>query len=129
MEKASPNGSKSYGTSLAFEFIAIENQLEIEVGAQYLSSSRPKEMGAQIIFKKPFELAPNVELGLGLGPAFSREIGSPSNTIKKGITFAADFMFWNTKRVGWYLSPGYTYGIGANSEKSFGVSIGLLFGI
>jgi len=54
---------------LAIEFTAIEHQLEIEVGAQFLSTSNPKKLGAQIISKKPLELAQDVELGLGPGPA------------------------------------------------------------
>ena len=64
MEKNTVDGSKAYGTSLAVEFTAIEHQLDIEVGTQYLSTPNPKELGAQIIFKKPFELASDIELGV-----------------------------------------------------------------
>ena len=126
-EKSLVDGSTAYGTSLAIEFTAIEHQLEIEVGAQYLSTSNPKELGAQIIFKKPLELAQDVELGLGLGPAIWRKTSSSNNSLQLGVAFVADFMFWTTKKVGWYISPSYTYGIGGNAERTLGISAGLLF--
>jgi len=127
MEKNTIDGSKAYGASLAFEFTAIEHQLEIEVGTQYLSTSNPKEIGAQIIFKKPFELAHDVELGVGLGPAIWRKTSSSSNNLQTGVAFVADFMFWTTKKVGWYLSPSYTYGTSSTAERVIGLSVGLLF--
>jgi len=127
IEKSTVDGSKAYGTSLAFEFTAIENQLEIEVGTQYLSTSNPKELGAQIIFKKPFDLAQDIELGLGLGPAVWRRTSSTNNNLQSGVAFVADFMFWTTKKVGWYLSPSYTYGTSNSSERLLGLSVGLLF--
>ena len=112
---------------MAVEFTAIEFQLEIEVGTQYLSTSNPKELGAQIIFKKPFELASDIELGVGLGPAIWRKTSSPNNSLQSGIVFVADFMFWTTKKVGWYLSPSYTYGTSSGAERVIGLSVGLLF--
>ena len=127
MEKNTVDGSKAYGTSLAVEFTAIEHQLEIEVETQYLSTSNPKELGAQIIFKKPFELASDIELGVGLGPAIWRKTSSPSSGLQSGVAFVADFMFWTTKKVGWYLSPSYTYGMSGGAERVLGLSVGLLF--
>ncbi|QWD77967.1 hypothetical protein [Polynucleobacter sp. MWH-Svant-W18] len=127
MEKNTVDGSKAYGTSLAVEFTAIEHQLEIEVETQYLSTSNPKELGAQIIFKKPFELASDIELGVGLGPAIWRKTSSPSSGLQSGVSFVADFMFWTTKKVGWYLSPSYTYGMSGGAERVIGLSVGLLF--
>ena len=127
VEKNTVDGSKAYGTSLAIEFTAIEHQLEIEVGTQYLSTSNPKELGAQIIFKKPFELTQDVELGLGLGPAIWRKTSTSDNSLQSGVVFVADFMFWTTKKFGWYISPSYTYGTSSGSDRSAGVSVGLLF--
>ncbi|MBU3548940.1 hypothetical protein [Polynucleobacter sp. P1-05-14] len=127
MEKNTVDGSKAYGTSLAVEFTAIEHQLEIEMETQYLSTSNPKELGAQIIFKKPFELASDIELGVGLGPAIWRKTSSPSSGLQSGVAFVADFMFWTTKKVGWYLSPSYTYGMSGGAERVIGLSVGLLF--
>ena len=127
MEKNTVDGSKAYGTSLAVEFTAIEHQLEIEVETQYLSTSNPKELGAQIIFKKPFELASDIELGVGLGPAIWRKTSSPSSGLQSVVAFVADFMFWTTKKVGWYLSPSYTYGMSSGAERVIGLSVGLLF--
>ena len=112
---------------MAFEFTAIEHQLEIEVGTQYLSTSNPKELGAQVIFKKPFDLAQDIELGIGLGPAIWRKTSSSSNSLQSGVAFVADFMFWTTKKVGWYLSPSYTYGTSGGAERVIGLSVGLLF--
>jgi len=127
MEKSTVDGSKASGASLAFEFMAIKNQLEIELGTQYLSTSNPKELGAQLIFKKPFELAQDIELGVGLGPAIWRKTSSPNNDLQSGVNFVADFMFWTTKKVGWYISPSYTYGTSSGAERLLGLSVGLLF--
>ena len=127
MEKSTVDGSKAYGTALAVEFTAIEHQLEIELGTQYLSTSNPKELSAQIIFKKPFELAKDIELGVGAGPAMWRKTSSPGNNLQSGVAFVADFMFWPTKKFGWYLSPSYTYGTSSGSDRTAGVSVGLLF--
>jgi len=129
IEKNTVDGSKAYGASLAFEFTAIEHQLEIEVGTQYLSTSNPKELGAQIIFKKPFELASDIELGVGLGPAIWRKTSSSSNNLQSGVAFVADFMFWTTKKIGWYISPNYTYGTSSSAERVIGLSAGLLFSL
>jgi hypothetical protein len=127
IEKNTVDGSRAYGTALAVEFTAIEHQLEIELGTQYLSTSNPKELGAQIIFKKPFELAKDIELGVGAGPAIWRKTSSPGNNLQSGVAFVADFMFWPTKKTGWYLSPSYTYGTSSGSDRTIGVSVGLLF--
>jgi len=127
VDKSTFNGKTTYGSSIAVEFTAIEHQLEIEVGAQYMSSASPQVMGSQIIFKKPFQLAPTVELGLGLGPNMSRKVRAGDSHWQTGIAFSADLMVWPTKKLGWYASPEYVHGLNSRSDRSLGLSIGLLF--
>ena len=128
LDRSLTDKKTTYGSSVGLEFTAIENQLEIEVGAQYLSSSSPKVLGAVVLFKKPFELSKGVELEIGLGPSISRKV-SPSGGWQSGITFSPELMIWPTKKMGWYISSEYTRGLGKEAEKSVGLSIGLLFPI
>jgi len=126
LDRSLTDKKTTYGSSVGLEFTAIEHQLEIEVGAQYLSSSSPRVLGGVILFKKPFELSHGVELEIGLGPSISRKI-SPSGGWQSGITFSPELMIWPTKKIGWYISPEYNRSLGKDAEKSVGLSIGLLF--
>lgn len=128
LDRSLTDKKTTYGSSIGLEFTAIENQLEIEVGAQYLSSSSPQVLGAVVLFKKPFELSKGVELEIGLGPSISRKMNSLGSW-QPGITFSPELMIWPTKKIGWYISSEYTRGLGKEAEKSVGLSIGLLFPI
>jgi hypothetical protein len=45
------------------------------------------------------------------------------------MEFVLDFMFWHTKRVGWYVEPSYGYGLRkSRGERSYGGSAGILIG-
>ena len=91
LDRSLTDKKTTYGSSVGLEFTAIEHQLEIEVGAQYLSSASPRVLGGVVLFKKPFELSHGVELEIGLGPSISRKI-SPSGGWQSGITFSPELM-------------------------------------
>jgi hypothetical protein len=41
-----------------------------------------------------------------------------------------DFMFWPTRNVGWYVEPSYdTTGLRATSDRSLGLTAGLIIGL
>jgi hypothetical protein len=67
----------------------------------------------------------------GFGPEWihTRDYGIKTNAV--GGEVVLDFMFWPSAkhRFGWYLEPGYEYKFGRNTERSVGISGGLLIAI
>ena len=120
-----PGGNFSSGPSLSVEFNVIKDWLEIEVGGAKLFRGRNWEFENEVVFRKPFTLSETTELMVGLGPMWSEAKGENG---KVGTTFVADFMFWSSpdKKYGWFLEPSYSLNPG--NERSFAVSVGLLFG-
>jgi hypothetical protein len=55
------SGSSSFGPTAAVEFTPIKNWLEIETGVTSLFSKGQTEWDTDIVFKKPFDLSPNIE--------------------------------------------------------------------
>ena len=80
----------------------------------------------EVVFRKPFNLSETAEFMIGLGPMWTAATGESA---KFGTTFMADFMFWSSpeKKFGWFVEPSYSFIKG--NEKSYAVSIGLLFGV
>ena len=116
-----------FGPAAAVEFTPIRDWLEIEAGVSPLFGGGRTEWDADVLFKKPFTLSDEVELMIGVGPAwsFSRE------GTKIAGEAALDFMFWPTpdRKFGWFLEPSYSYSFSAGHERSLGVSAGLLIPI
>ena len=111
------------------ETTAIEDWLEIELGASRLNGRGRRADSIELIFKKPFRLSSNAEVMIGLGPETGRTSGNGGTERSRSITFALDFMFWPEKKIGWFLEPTYGYGIGpSRGERSLGISGGILFG-
>jgi hypothetical protein len=63
--------------------------LEIELGAQTLAREKGRETTLDFLFKKPFKVAPEIEIMVGLGPA----VVWTSQT-SWGLEVAADLMAW-----------------------------------
>jgi hypothetical protein len=125
------DGGSSFGPTFAVEFTPIENWLELEAGVTPLVSRHATEWDTDLIFKKPWTLSRKVELMLGAGPEWihTNESGkSPDSVAGEAVL---DLMFWPAKRhrFGWYLEPGYEYGLGRAHEQSVGISGGLLVAI
>jgi len=112
---------------VAVEFTPIEDVLEVEVGTTLLNSAGQRELGGEVLFKKPFRLSPTSELMIGVGPQVGRKLQGADSGTSIGMAFALDLMFWPTKKIGWYFSPEYGYGLGnSKGEKSIGASVGIL---
>ena len=120
-----PGGDFNVGPSVAVEFSAIKDWLEIEMGSAKLFRGNKSEWENEIVFRKPFTLSETTELMIGLGPVWSKAKGENG---KVGTTFVADFMFWSSpeKKYGWFIEPSYSLNPG--NERSFAVSAGLLIG-
>ena len=120
-------GTSSYGPSLAVEFTAIKDWLEIEVGAARMFHRGGSEWDTDLLFKKPFTLSDKLEFMVGVGPqwTFSRE------GTQTGAEFALDFMFWPTadRKFGWFLEPAYSYSFSSGHAQSLSATVGLLIPI
>jgi hypothetical protein len=62
-----------------------------------------------LLFKKPFRLSRSVEVMVGLGPEIVPVSAPSRKTTFLGVEFAADFMFWPSQHVGFWVEP--TYGV------------------
>lgn len=128
IERNLNNKTSSSGGTMAVEFTPIEDVLEIEVGATVLRSAGQRELGGEILFKKPYSLSPTTEFMIGIGPQVGWKYQGTDTGTSFGIAFALDLMFWPAKSIGWYIGPEFGYGIGKNSgERSIGASIGIEF--
>jgi hypothetical protein len=119
-------GPTSFGPSVSVEFTPIRNWLEIEIGAATMLRRGVTEFETDLLFKMPFTLSDTMEFMVGAGPSWSytRQEGT-----KWGATFAFELMLWPgpERKLGWFIEPTYT--INQDSEKSLGVSVGLLIAI
>ena len=123
------DGASSFGPSVAVEFNAIKDWLEIEVGASTLLGHGQTEWGTDLLFKKPFTLSDRVEFMFGAGPELTYTTGGDGTKLAGEV--ALDFMFWPSKerKFGWFLEPTYSYSFSKGHEQSFTVSLGLLIGV
>lgn len=129
LERTLKDKSTVAGAAVAMEAIAIEDWLEIELGASRMSGRGRQVDAVELIFKKPFRLSSTAEVMIGLGPEIGRTSRNGATEKSKSITFDLDFMFWPGKKVGWFLEPTYSYGIGpSRGECSLGIAVGILFG-
>jgi hypothetical protein len=117
------------GANLMVEWDAIENWLELEIGASVLSANRGVEAPIDLLIKKPFKLAPWAEFMVGVGP----EVVLVSNPTTKATYFggevALDFMFWPWgRRVGLWVEPEYDLVFDQRGSSGIGATGGVLFG-
>jgi len=126
-----PSGAASFGPTAAIEFTPVKDWLEIEAGVTSLFGHRQTEWDTDFVFKKPFDLSPNVEFEPGIGPAWIHTIGAGKTTDALAAEVVFDFMIWPTsdRKFGWFVEPSYGYAFDRNHEQSLGVSAGLLIAI
>lgn len=125
------SGGSSFGPTVAVEVTPIENWLELEAGVAPMFTRHSTEWSTDLLFKKPWTLSKKAEFMFGFGPEWihTRDYGIKTNAV--GGEVVLDFMFWPSAkhRFGWYLEPGYEYKFGRNTERSVGISGGLLIAI
>jgi hypothetical protein len=116
------------GGNLFFEWEAIENWLELELGVSALAAEGGVAVPIDLLLKKPFRLARRIELMVGLGP----ELVIYRRTNRDGQFFAlevaADFMFWLSPRVGLWIEPSYELTVRGGVEHSIASTGGLIVG-
>jgi hypothetical protein len=111
-----------FGPTLALEFTAIPNWLEIEAGLTSLFGSGTTDWSAELLFKKSFDLTDKIELEVGGGPEW--KINSKSVAAEAVL----ELIYWPTpgRTFGWFVEPSYSYDFGSGHEQSFGLSFGVL---
>jgi hypothetical protein len=121
-------GPSHFGPTVALEVEPVENWLELEFGVTALVSGGRTELGADLLFKKPWRLSPKAEFMAGVGPQLVHRLAKDERGTSFGLEAVIDFMFWPGKNVGWYVEPSYGVTFGRGSERSLGATAGLLIG-
>jgi len=124
------DGALHPGANLMVEWDAIEDWLELEVGASILSVDGGAELPIDLLFKKPFRVARWAEFMVGIGPEVVPVWNARTNATYFGGEVALDFMFWPWgQRVGLWIEPEFdlTFPDG-RASSGIGSTGGLLFG-
>ena len=109
------------------EWDAIENWLELEIGASVLTAQSGPQLPLDLLVKKPFRLTLRCELMIGFGPEVVRSFGR-GRSFHFGAEAALDLMFWPTQRLGWWLEPSYDIVARSSASQGLGSTAGLLIG-
>jgi hypothetical protein len=114
-----------FGPTLALEFTAIPQWLEIEAGLTSLFGSGTTDWSGELLFKKSFDLTDKIEFEVGLGPEW--RINSKSVAAEAVL----ELIYWPTpgRTFGWFVEPSWSYDFGSGHEQSFGLSLGVLVAI
>ncbi len=126
-ERGISGSSSSAGGTVAVEFTPIENWLEMESGVTVLHSTAHTEVSVDLLFKKPWRLSATSEFMAGLGPEISHAGAGGGTSLATEVI--ADWMFWPTKNVGWYLEPSYSFTSLSGGERNVGIAAGLIIGV
>jgi hypothetical protein len=123
------DGSVHAGGSVMVEWDAVEDWLELEVGASVLSAGGGFELPVDLLVKKPFRLAPRAELMIGLGPELVTVSDRTARATYLGGELALDFMFWPWgRRVGLWVEPEYDLVFRDGTASGLGSTGGVLLG-
>jgi hypothetical protein len=122
------DGSAHAGANVFVEWEAIEGWLELELGASVLPAGDAAEVPVDLLFKKPFRLAPGIELMAGLGPEVVTVTGGAARGTYAGGEVALDFMFWPWRRAGLWIEPAYDFVFRDGVAHSLGSTGGVMLG-
>jgi hypothetical protein len=123
-----PSGSVQGGGNVFVEVVAIEHWLELELGISALAAEGGVEVPIDLLFKKPFTLAPRIELMVGVGPELIVYRDTPRDGEFFGVEVALDFMFWPSRHVGFWIEPAYDLVLRSGVEHALGSTGGVIFG-
>jgi hypothetical protein len=116
------------GGTVAFEVTPIEHWLELEAGVTAVTAGDGIETAVDLLFKKPWQPSARFEVMIGAGPELVHAPGPDGGTFW-GAEGVLDLMFWPTKRVGWYVEPGYEIVWRQGTPRhGAGMAAGLLIG-
>lgn len=121
-------GSLHPGVNAFVEIEAVENWLELELGASVLAAEGGVEVPIDLLFKKPFRLARHLELMVGLGPELVRVSTPTTKGTFLGAELALDLMFWPSRAVGLWVEPTYDLVFRSGVRQGLGCTGGIIFG-
>jgi hypothetical protein len=127
-DRSSSEHSSRLGGTIAVEATPIERWLELESGLTILGSGARRQIGADLLLKKPFRISRTAEFMIGGGPEWSKRLGMAPHTTSWAAEAIIDFMFWPSNDLGWFVEPSYGYSRGREGERSLGATAGLLIG-
>ncbi len=117
------------GANVMVEWDAIENWLEVEVGASVLSADGGVEVPLDLLVKKPFRLARYAEFMIAVGPEMVPVLNTMTKATYFGGEIALDFMFWPWgRRVGLWVEPEYDFISRDGVSHGLGSTGGVLLG-
>jgi hypothetical protein len=123
------DGSTHGGVNAFVEWNAIPSWLELELGVSVIPADKGVEVPIDLLFKKPFHLAPWSELMIGIGPEIVRVSTPDTKTTYFGGVGALDFMFWPFgERVGLWVAPEYDVLFHDGAQSGLGATGGVLVG-
>ncbi len=129
-----PSGQAYVGANVMVEWEAIEDWLELEIGASVLARAGAKgadsglEWPVDILVKKPFRLAPWSEVMVGAGLEIVWMTGKERGA-HVGGELAVDFMFWPWGRtVGLWIEPDSDFLVDGGVSHGLGMTAGVLLG-
>ena len=128
VEAELPSGHVSSGSNVFVEYEAIDNWLELELGVSVFPQHDGAEVSGDLLFKKPFQLTENLELMVGAGPEIVRAIHSPDSGTFGGGETAADFMYWPSRHMGFWMEPSYDFVFRDGLSHGIGTTGGVIFG-
>jgi hypothetical protein len=122
-------GSQHPGVNAMLEWEAVEGWLELELEASVLAADGGVEGPVDLLFKKPFRLAPWAEVMIGAGPEVVRVATPKARATYFGGEVALDFMFWPWPGgVGLWLEPGYDLVARDGVSQGIGATGGAMVG-
>jgi hypothetical protein len=122
-------GSFHPGANVMFEWEAVEDWLELEVGASLRSADGGLEAPIDLLVKKPFRLSRWSEFMIGLGPQVVVVSSATTKATYLGGEVALDFMFWPwTRRLGLWIEPDYDFVVRDGVSHGIGGTAGLMLG-
>jgi len=122
------SGELHPGANLMVEWDAVEGWLELELEASVLSADRGVEVPVGLLVKKPFRMARWAELMIGVGPEVVTVSTPATKASYFGVELAVDFMFWPTRRVGFWVEPSYDVLLRDGLSHGVGATGGVLVG-
>ena len=129
-EWAIPGGNSSLGPSIAAEFAAFHDSLEIELGVSPLFTRTETEWNTDLVFKVPVFSRDDIEVTFGLGPEWQHKIGGGKTSDSTAGEAQLDFQFWRSDRkFGYFVEPSYGYSFARDHEQSFTLTVGLLIAV
>lgn len=121
-------GMHAAGGTVGLEITPIENRLSIETSVSAIRAKGRTEMPVEVAFRKPWQLAPNLELMAGIAPEVIHRFGTDGETFG-GMSFGGHVMVWPRRNIGWFAEGAYEVTFPREGkEKAVEFSAGLLIG-